>query len=193
MLSIKMVSSHALAYRSGKGIGVRLSSTLVTVNEALYVCSWFVAVFFLLAVAPLALAAGRRALDRSAIAIAVIQLVTTAASVDDLGQLSFTLWFLWIVFASIALARGKQARARATTVAAKRVTTRKTGEPQNAAAHRADRATRCNPDHASRRRIVGLGARRPNAAYKRDTVSVCRYCICFCSLCAIYFAARPNR
>jgi hypothetical protein len=36
----------------------------------------------------------------------MIQLVTTAVSVDNLGQMSFTLWLVWIVGASIALARG---------------------------------------------------------------------------------------
>ena len=107
----------ALAYRSGKGIGVQLASAFVTVNEALYVCTWFLAVFFLLAVAPLALAAGRRALGRSAIAIAVLQLITTAVSVDNLGQLSFGLWVLWIAYASVSLARDKRGRARATAIA----------------------------------------------------------------------------
>jgi hypothetical protein len=107
----------AIAYRSGKGMSVQLGSTLVTVNEALYVCSWFLVVFFLLAVAPLALAAGRRALGRSAIELAVVELVTTAVSVDNFGQMAFILWALWVVYASIALARGKQVRARATAVA----------------------------------------------------------------------------
>ena len=107
----------AIAYRSGKGMDVQLGGTLVAVNQALYVCTWFLAVFFLLAAGPLALAAGRRALGRSAIGIAVVQLVTTAASVDNLGQMAFSLWLVWIVYASIALARGKRARATATAVA----------------------------------------------------------------------------
>ncbi len=107
----------AIAYRSGKGMDVQLGSTLVAVNQALYVCTWFLAVFFLLAAGPLALAAGRRALGRSAIGIAVVQLVTTAASVDNLGQMAFTLWLVWIVYASIALSRGKRAHATATAVA----------------------------------------------------------------------------
>ena len=96
----------AIAYRSGKGMSVQLGSTLVTVNEALYVGSWFLAVFFLLSVGALALSSGHRVLGRSAIAVAVIQLVTTAVSLDNLGQMSFTLWLVWIVGASIALARG---------------------------------------------------------------------------------------
>ena len=50
----------ALAYRAGHGMGVQLASTLVTLNEAVYVCTWFLSVFYLLAIAPMALAAGRR-------------------------------------------------------------------------------------------------------------------------------------
>jgi hypothetical protein len=107
----------AIAYRSGKGIGVQLGSTLVTVNEALYVCTWFLAAFFLLAVGPLALAAGRRALGRSAIGIAAVQLVTTALSVNNVGQMSFSLWLVWIAYASISLSRGRRVRATATAVA----------------------------------------------------------------------------
>jgi uncharacterized membrane protein len=96
---------------------VQLGSTLVAVNQALYVGTWFLAVFFLPAAGPLALAAGRRALGRSAIGIALVQLVTTAASVDNLGQMAFSLWLVWVVSASVALARGERARATATAVA----------------------------------------------------------------------------
>ena len=99
----------AIAYRSGKGMSVQLGSTLVTVNEALYVGTWFLASFFLLAVGALALSSGRRLLGRSAVAIAVIQLVMTAVSLDNLGQMTFTLWLVWIVGASIALARESRA------------------------------------------------------------------------------------
>jgi hypothetical protein len=105
----------AIAYRSGKGIGVQLGSTLVTVNEALYVGTWFLATFFLLAAGPLALAAGRRVLGAGAIAIAAIQLVTTAVSVDNIGQMSFFLWLVWTVVASITL--GFRTRAHATSPA----------------------------------------------------------------------------
>jgi hypothetical protein len=107
----------AIAYRSGKGMGIQLGSTLVTVNEALYVCSWFLAAFFLLAAGALALTAGRRALGRSAIAIAAIQLVATAASVDNLGQMTFSLWLVWIVYASVALGLGRRAHAASPAIA----------------------------------------------------------------------------
>lgn len=107
----------AMAYRSGKGIGVELAQSLIAVEEALYVCTWFLAAFFLLAAGPLALAAGRRVLGRSAIAVAVVELVLTAVSVDNFGQMTFMLWLAWIVGASIALARGKRAPAPAPAVA----------------------------------------------------------------------------
>jgi hypothetical protein len=107
----------AIAYRSGKGMGIQLGSTLVTVNEALYVCSWFLAAFFLLAAGALALTAGRRALGRSAIAIAAIQLVATAASVDNLGQMTFSLWLVWIVYASVTLGLGRRAHAASPAIA----------------------------------------------------------------------------
>ncbi len=55
----------AIAYRSGKGMSVQLGSTLITVNEALYVGTWFLAVFFLLSVGALALSSGHRVLGRS--------------------------------------------------------------------------------------------------------------------------------
>jgi len=107
----------AIAYRSGHGMGVQLASALFTVNEALFVGTWFLSVFFLLAVAPLALASGRRALGRSAVGVAVITLVMTAASLDNLGQLANFLWLIWIVWASIALARSNRAPAHAVTLA----------------------------------------------------------------------------
>lgn len=110
----------AIAYRSGKGMGVQLATTLVTVNEALYVGTWFLAVFFLVTAGALAVTSGRRLVGRSALVIAAIQLVTTAVSVDNLGQLTFMLWLAWIVGASIALARGPrpQLATRAVTQAA---------------------------------------------------------------------------
>jgi hypothetical protein len=107
----------AISYRGGKGIGTQLGSTLVTVNEALYVCTWFLAAFFLVAAGVLAVSAGRRALGRSAVAVAAIMLVLTAVSVDNLGQMAFTLWLVWIVYASIALVRDAPRRSAASVVA----------------------------------------------------------------------------
>jgi hypothetical protein len=107
----------AIAHRAGHGIGVQLASSLVTVNEALYITTWFLAAFVLLALGPLALAAGRRALGRSAIGVALVTLVGTAVSVNDVGQLSGLLWLAWIVYASFALARPERVRAGSMAVA----------------------------------------------------------------------------
>ena len=107
----------ALAHRAGHGIGVQLATTFVTLNEALYVGTWFLSVFFLLAAGALALSGTRRVLGWSAISVATITLIGTAVSLENLGQLSGLLWLAWIVYASIALARGKHAPARAVAVA----------------------------------------------------------------------------
>jgi hypothetical protein len=106
----------AVAYRAGHGLGVQLATTLVTLNEALYVGTWFLSVFFLLAAGALALSGTRRALGWSAIGVATITLIGTAVSLENLGQMSSLLWFVWIVYASIALARGKRAPAGAVAV-----------------------------------------------------------------------------
>ena len=107
----------ALAYRAGHGMDVQLATTLTTLNEAVYVCTWFLAVFYLLAVAPMAIATGRRMIGWSAIGVSLLILVTTAVSLDNLGQMSNLLWLLWIVAASISLARGSAAKAAQAEVA----------------------------------------------------------------------------
>ena len=106
-----------IAYRAGHGIGVQLTSALVTVNEAIYVGTWFLTAFFLLAAGALALSGARRALGWSAISVAVLTLIVTPLSVNNVGQFSVMLWFAWIVYASIAIARGKRAPARAVAIA----------------------------------------------------------------------------
>jgi hypothetical protein len=107
---------NAVEFRAGHGMGVQLATALTKVNEAIYVGTWFLAGFFLLAAGALALTSGRRALGRGAIGIAAITLVGTAVSIDNLGQNAVFLWLVWIVWASISLARGE--RARTPTVAA---------------------------------------------------------------------------
>ena len=107
----------AIAYRAGHGMGVQLATALVTLNEAVYVTTWFMSVFFLLAAGALALTQTRRALGWSAIGVATLTLIGTAVSLENLGQMSGMLWFAWIVYASIAIARGKPAPAGAVAVA----------------------------------------------------------------------------
>ena len=106
-----------IAYRAGHGLSTQLARTLVTANEALFVGSWFLIAFFLLAAGALALGAARRALGWSALGIALFTLVTTAISVNNLGQLSILLFFAWTLGASIALGRGKRTSASAAAVA----------------------------------------------------------------------------
>jgi hypothetical protein len=115
-----MMASLALmdtvAYRAGHGLSVSLGRTLVTANEALFVGTWFLSAFFLLAVGALALGSAHRVLGRSAIGIALFTLIATAISINNLGQLSILLFFGWIIGASITLGRAK--RAPASTLAA---------------------------------------------------------------------------
>jgi hypothetical protein len=106
-----LAEMNALAYRAGHGIGLQLGTALAYVSSALFLCSWLLAAFFLLAVGPLALASGRRIIGWSAVGIAVVTLVATPALVEHGGQVGYFLWLLWIVGASIALARGERQRA----------------------------------------------------------------------------------
>ena len=83
------------------GLDAQLGRTLVTVNEAVFVCTWILSVFFLLAAGPLAFTAGRRALGWSAIGIALVTLVATALSFNNFGQMSGMFWLAWTVYASV--------------------------------------------------------------------------------------------
>jgi hypothetical protein len=95
----------ALSYEAGRGMTVPVARAFVTVNEAAYVCSWFVVAGFLAACGILALQAGRRIAGWSALAIVALTLVLTPLSFDNLGQLTQMLWPIWIVCVSVALAR----------------------------------------------------------------------------------------
>jgi hypothetical protein len=107
----------AMAYRAGHGMDLQLATTMVTLTEAVYVCTWFLSVFYLLAVAPLALGTGRRFIGWSAVAIAAVILLTTAVSLDNLGQMSNFLWLVWIVVTSVALGRRSSVATPAAQVA----------------------------------------------------------------------------
>jgi hypothetical protein len=95
----------AISYGAGRGMTVPVAQALVTVNEATYVCSWFVVAGFLAVVGVLALHAGRRIIGWSALGIVALTLVLTPLSLDNLGQLTQMLWLVWAVGVSIALAR----------------------------------------------------------------------------------------
>jgi hypothetical protein len=96
---------NAISYQAGGQLSVATARTLVTVNEAVYVSTWFVGAGFLAAVGILALRAGRRVAGWSALGIVAYTLVITPLSVDNFGQFSQMFWLLWMVGASIALAR----------------------------------------------------------------------------------------
>ena len=93
----------AISYRAGHGLDVQLGRTLVSVNEALYVGTWFMIAFFLIAAGAAALGSERRGLGWSAICIALFTLLGTAVSVTGIGQFGILLFFIWTVWASISL------------------------------------------------------------------------------------------
>lgn len=106
----------AISYRAGHGLDVQLGRTLVSVNEALYVGTWFMIAFFLIAAGAAALGSERRGLGWSAICIALFTLVGTAVSVAGIGQFGILLFFIWTVWASISLTHQTRV-ARAAAVA----------------------------------------------------------------------------
>jgi hypothetical protein len=107
----------AVEFRAGHGMGTQLATALTNINEALYVGSWFLSAFFLLAAGALALTSARRALGWSAIAIALLTLAGASAPANGLAENTVLLWFLWIVWASISLSRGERTQTAAVAVA----------------------------------------------------------------------------
>ena len=115
-VAVSMVSLGLLdteAYLAGKALPLSTARTLVVLNGATYITTWFLTAFFLLALAPIALATGRRIVGWSAAAIAAITLVSVAADPNNIGQMSSLLALLWIVGTSVALARSPRQAAAA--------------------------------------------------------------------------------
>lgn len=107
-VAVSMVSLallDAAAYLAGKALPVSTAHALVVVNGAAFVTTWFLTAFFLLALAPLALTAGRRIVGWSAAGIAAVILVATAADASNLGQMTNLLPLIWTVGTSVALIR----------------------------------------------------------------------------------------
>src|SRR5947207_15094968 len=107
----------AVEFRAGHGMGTQLATALTNINEALYVGSWFLSAFFLLAAGALALMSARRVLGWSAIAIGLLTLAGAAAPANGLAENTVLLWFIWIVWASISLARSEREPAGAAALA----------------------------------------------------------------------------
>jgi hypothetical protein len=103
----------ALAYRAGKDLTAATARALSTVNEALFVTTWFMMAFFLLAIGVPAVRQGRRVLGWTAVAAGLFTLVATAISIDTVGQMSTLVFFAWVAAASIGLVRHRSTPAAA--------------------------------------------------------------------------------
>jgi hypothetical protein len=115
-VAVSMVSLGLLdteAYLAGKALPLSTARALVVLNGATYITTWFLMAFFLLALAPIALATGRRIVGWSAAAIAAITLVSVAADPNNIGQMSSLLALVWIVGTSVGLARSPRQTAAA--------------------------------------------------------------------------------
>jgi hypothetical protein len=118
--AVSMVSLALLdtsAYLAGHSLPTSTARVLVTLNGATFITTWFLSAFFLLAVAPLALAQGRRIAGWSAVAIAVETLVGAAASPSNLGELSSMFTLIWVVGVCITLLRREPRRVGVPAVA----------------------------------------------------------------------------
>ena len=100
---VSLVIGDVLEYRAGHGIGGQQLLALFDLQAGLYVASWGVSAAFL------ALAPVTGWLRRSACAIAGLSLIAMAAPKADAAQLPAMLFFVWIVVASVSLARGRRA------------------------------------------------------------------------------------
>lgn len=103
----------ALAYCAGNGLSVQMARTLSTVNEALFVTTWFVTAFFLLAIGLPALHQRRRIVGWTAVAAGLFTLLATVISINTIGQLTTLVFFVWVIGASIGLAWRRSAPAAA--------------------------------------------------------------------------------
>jgi hypothetical protein len=88
----------------GHGISIPVARAFDAVGKGVYVGSWFLTAFFLIAIGAHALDAARRKLGWSAIAGGVVTLAAVP-STNNFGQLSAFLLFFWVIGASVALVR----------------------------------------------------------------------------------------
>jgi hypothetical protein len=105
------------AYLAGHALPTSTARVLVTVNGATFITTWFLTAFFLLAVAPLALAQERRIIGWSAVAVAAATFVGVAASPNNLGQMSTMLALIWVVGTCVSLLRREPRQAAVPAVA----------------------------------------------------------------------------
>jgi hypothetical protein len=96
---VSLVVGDVLEYRAGHGIGTQEILTLFDLQSGLFVASWGMAAAFL------ALAPTTGWLRRSALAIAALSLIGMAVPKASPGQFAAMLFLVWVVVASVALAR----------------------------------------------------------------------------------------
>jgi len=102
---VSLAVMDTVSYRAGHGIGIQTAKSLVTLEEAAFVGSWFLVALFLLAAGVLALGSGYRRLGWTALAIVAYTLVVTPISFDGAGQFSQMFAALWTLGASIVFLR----------------------------------------------------------------------------------------
>jgi len=115
MVSLALLDTEA--YLAGHALPGSTARVLVTLNGATFITTWFLTAFFLLAVAPLALAQGRRIIGWSAVAVAAETLIGVAADPRNLGEMSSMLALIWVVGTCVALLRREPRRAAVPAVA----------------------------------------------------------------------------
>jgi hypothetical protein len=115
MVSLALLDTEA--YLAGHALPTSTARVLVTVNGATFITTWFLTAFFLLAVAPLALAQERRIIGWSAVAVAAATFVGVAASPNNLGQMSTMLALIWVVGTCVSLLRREPRQAAVPAVA----------------------------------------------------------------------------
>jgi hypothetical protein len=113
---VALAAGDIISYRAGHGMSMDVAKTLITASEAVYVSTWFLNAALLAAAGLLAFRCGRRLLAWWAFAAVAYTLALTPIAVDGAGQFSQFLYLLWIVAASVTLARGRREPARAVAV-----------------------------------------------------------------------------
>jgi hypothetical protein len=96
---VGLVIGDVLSYRAGHGVGAQEILALFDIQAGLYAVSWGVGAAFL------ALVPVTGWLRRSALAVATLSLIAMVFPKTGASQITVMLFFVWIVAASVVLAR----------------------------------------------------------------------------------------
>jgi hypothetical protein len=110
--AVSLVVGDVLEYRAGHGIGAQEILTLFDLQVGLFIVSWGLAAGLLI------LAPVTGWLRRSALVIAPLLLVAMAAPKADPAQFPNMLFLIWVIAASVSLARRPRLATHATAVPA---------------------------------------------------------------------------